>query len=268
MQELSNRQPRVLITGASGHVARHVIPMLRQRYDLILTDIETTPDSTLPIIAADLRRREEVQPLMDDIDAVVHLAIASPVVLEQMPEAQRDDEVMAVNVIGTQHVFDAARLAGVRKVVFMSSMTVMLGEPQRPAFDDQTPPQPNGLYACTKLFGEWLGEWYAREHNLRVICIRLGQPYPYGYPSEHDELADASFRGMKIGHRDIAQAIQCALDDNTLPYRIISVTSASDHAFVDLSSARAIGYEPRQYFTADGMSDLPERAVNQPQHQR
>ncbi len=116
---------------------------------------------------------------MDGVDTVVHLAGAAS------PESTWDD-VLGANVVGTRNVLEAARDAGVRRVVYASSNHV-LGMYDR---DEQWPvgptdlPRPDSLYGVTKVFGETLGRYYHDAHGLSVLCLRIGWVSPD--PTETD----------------------------------------------------------------------------------
>jgi nucleoside-diphosphate-sugar epimerase len=101
---------------------------------------------------------------------------------------------MAVTVMGTLNVFQAAQEAGVKRVVFMSTGSTMCGY----EWDDDKPygklargeydkvteawplityqdlPRPDSPYAVGKLFGEACGRWFADRYGMSVLCIRLG----------------------------------------------------------------------------------------------
>ena len=96
------------------------------------------------------------------------------------------------NVVGTYNVFEASRQAGVRRVVYASSGSVVSGwereEPYRTLvagdpeaapeswemLTHETPLRPAGLYGCTKAWGEALARHYADSTDLSVICLRIG----------------------------------------------------------------------------------------------
>lgn len=71
-----------------------------------------------------------------------------------------------------------------------------MGDRHKPYYDHLTPPEPKNLYACTKIFGESLGQLYSRVYGLSVICLRLGQPYPIHHSV--DEAWKANRRSRSI----------------------------------------------------------------------
>ncbi len=223
--------------------------MLRDQHDLVLTDRSANGE----VQALDLIDFSAVRDAVAGMDAIVHLAIASHRALAHLDEHGRDEEEMQVNVLGTQHVFEAARLAGMKRIVFMSSMTTVLGEPLYDRIERDTPPRPRNLYACTKLFGEHLAELYTRTHDIAIICIRLGQPVPIPdceYGSEH--VRQFASDGVFCDMADLAQGVHCALTASNVKFKVINLVSASPEGRVDLSAAAEIGYRPTRLFTREG----------------
>ncbi len=89
------------------------------------------------------------------------------------------------NIVGTYNVYEAARLAGVERVVFASSnhavgMFELDGAPGIYEVDDErrvdhtAEIRPDSLYGVSKAYGEALGRMYVERHGLRVFCLRIG----------------------------------------------------------------------------------------------
>lgn len=260
------RKLRVLITGASGRVAYRIVPILKDQFDFKLTDIKKSEITGFRTYQADLSDFKKVYNLMKGVDAVVHMAIASGrdfmkefqrskhAKPNQMPDAARrrfNDAMFDTNVKGTFNVFEAARLAGVKKIVFFSSLTAVMGTPKLPKVKNQTLPRPLNPYACTKLFGEYLGEMYSRQHGISVICFRLGQPYPLNIPLD-DLIHDDAFRSICVGHIDTANAVKAALKSTKPRYGIYYILSKSSTRWVDTSRNKDFGFVERQFIKKDG----------------
>lgn len=252
MTSPSLTRPRVLYTGAAGTIGKRIVPLLARDYDLVLIDRQEQLNQNLPIQAVDIMDFAAVRQVMRGCTHVVHMAIASARDQEHMPDHEADDQTMAVNMIGTQHVFEAALQLGVQRVVYGSSMTIMLGEPRLTSMDAQTPVRPNSLYACTKLFGEQLAEMYSRELGLSTICLRLGQPVPLPPRFGIDEArVNGRLRSVAVAFDDIALAVRCAL---TAPahHTVVQVCSESDQTTFPRLNAELIAYRPRWRFDAQG----------------
>lgn len=246
------QRPRVLITGAAGTIGSRIVTDLAKDFDLKLTDLHEGQCDAGPIHPLDITDFHQVCDAMQGVDMVAHLAIASVRAMQHLPEHEIDDTHMRVNVIGTQHVFEAARLAGVRRVAFGSSLTTVMGTPHYEHVDAGTPPRPVNLYACTKLFGEHLAELYARQFNLPVVCLRIGQPCPLPPKFGYDQLHSRRFRSVAVAFEDLAQAVRCALREDGPDFAVATIISESDCRFMEPVATEEIGYRPLVYFTADG----------------
>ncbi|MFW6060948.1 MAG: NAD-dependent epimerase/dehydratase family protein, partial [Phycisphaeraceae bacterium] len=220
---------------------------------LVLTDVQAGEVAGHPVRAVDIRDFPATRAAMEGVDHVVHLAIGNPFRMERTrPVWERDDEMMQVGVQGTQHVFEAARQAGARRVVFASSMTVYPLYNPKKTIEPATPTQPQNLYACTKLFGEALAEVYARESGMAMICLRFGQPFPLP-PGLKDQrrVAKARHRWLLLGWSDMVESVRCALDESGPRFAIANIISDNDVSSVDPLDAPRLGYRPRQRFTAE-----------------
>lgn len=164
------------MTGAAGHVARLILDGLRPAFRLRRVDLVEhegrEDDEVLRADAADVGLMTEC---CSDASAVLHLA-AKPF----------EDDFLSVllprNLVGTWAVFEAARRAGVARVVFASTGQTMGGNPPGTPLSPTAPPRPISVYAATKLFGEALGRYYADQHGMQVACLRLGWVVPPDSP--------------------------------------------------------------------------------------
>jgi len=252
MNSESARRPRVLVTGGGGNFASRIAVRLSEDFDLVLTDTPEVAAAHDGMIPVDLLDYDAVQRVMAGIDMVVHLAITSYYRFKNAWGQAYDDEQMRVNLIGTQHVFAAANLAGIGRFVYASSITIDIGTLAPWPIDRDNPPRPTNLYACTKLFGEQLGEMYARQSGMSVVCLRFGQPFPLDHNSDPAQLALPRVRGSLVAFADIEQAVRCALTWPGVGYKVARIVSASTPANVDLTAAAEIGYQPCRRFTETG----------------
>jgi len=253
----TSRRPVVLVTGALGRLAGEIVRAMQRDFACRLTD-RTAPDGDRSqCLSADLTDFSQVYPrLTEGVEAVVHLAIASKrdLTTESSPLeiSPFEERTMTVNVQGTYHLFEAARRAGVKRIVFLSSMTVYHGDKHLPRYESGTALNPQNLYACTKIFGENLGTVYARDYGMSVIALRIGQPYPT--IPELDALWRTSKRARShfVAQEDIAAAVVCALRTD-VKAGIFNIVSASDNQRVNLTPAARIGYRPRYHFSDAGL---------------
>lgn len=256
---------RVMITGVYGLVGNvaytrlareadvyevHGMTRRRQHSDRIGDEqVMYLPADRLHVV--DLADFAAVHHALEGMDVVVHMAAD--------PSGERGWESLhSSNVVGAYNVFEASRLAGVKRVLFASSMQVVFGyrehEPYAslfarredrvsrpvPTIKPDWPGRPLGLYACTKVWGEALSHLYAYAHGMSCINLRLGWVVREDRPR----------RGCIFdwcSQRDCADMIKRCIDaPDSLRYDTFYAISANDYRWVDIDHAREVlGFVPR-----------------------
>ena len=139
---------KVLITGATSMIGRKTADELLQRGHDVQILQRGSSDLNVPVFRGDIRDADAVQKAVNGCDVVIHAAAKVGLV-------GRFSEFHDINVVGTQHVMNAAVAAGARGVVYVSSPSVsysttpVLGAVAPPACDDVL-----GYYSQTKSVGE------------------------------------------------------------------------------------------------------------------
>lgn len=230
---------------------------LGERYELV--SLTLTPQS-FPSHVGDISRLEEIEPAFRDVDAVVHLA-GSPAI--ETPWEQ----VLTNNIVGTYNVFEAARRAGVNRVVFASSnhtvgMYELDGAPDLYRVDDgemvdhAAELRPDSLYGVSKVYGEALGRLYVERHGLRVFCLRIGTVLAGDDPTATAVSAPAllglspedgarRMRATWLSQRDCCSLIARCLEVEDVSWAVVYGVSANPRRFWDLEHAHELlGWEP------------------------
>jgi GDP-4-dehydro-6-deoxy-D-mannose reductase len=162
----------VLITGAGGFAGGHLLQLLSGRDDLVAWT-RSGPDPEFAPLArwqqVDLLDRDRVRALISDLRpaAVFHLA-GSPHVAESFRDTAA---TYANNVLGTHHLFDALRRAGVRSRVLLTGSAAVYAYSEAP-LTEESPIAPASPYAVSKLAQEQLGLRALSEDGLDVIITR------------------------------------------------------------------------------------------------
>jgi NAD+ dependent glucose-6-phosphate dehydrogenase len=224
---------RVLITGAAGRIGSHLSEALKERYELRVLYNRTVPEKPPvdDVYVADVSDYAAIAPALQGMDAVVHMA-ADP-----SPRATWES-VRDKNIAGTYNVYEAARAAGCNKIVFASTNHVMGmydRDRQWPIYANQ-PVRPDSLYGVSKAFGETLGQYYADQHGLSVICLRIG----WFLPEPRDEIG----MWMWLSPRDCAQAVWRAIE-SPLGYGVFYAISRNTRRHWDITETiERLGYRP------------------------
>jgi uronate dehydrogenase len=223
---------RILITGAAGAIGTVLRAAYRGKYQLRLSDIaplgEAAPGEELVI--ADLTDLPACERMMQGVDCVVHLGGRA---VEDAWEV-----ILPANIAGCYNVFEAARRAGVKRVIFASSNHA-IGFHRRERFIDNTvQPRPDTRYGVSKVFGEALGRLYADKHGLSVACLRIGT---FRNPDRPDNARQLL---TWISHRDMVQLVQRCIDYPDYHFAVVYGVSNNLRSRWDNTNVKFLGYKP------------------------
>lgn len=246
---------KVGITGANGTVGRVLMEGLADEYELTAF---TRREVDFPSAIVNFEKGEEVEGAFVGLDAVIHLA-ADP-----SPMSVWED-VREHNLEGMYQVMEECRRAGVKRTVFASTNhtqhgNTMLTTPEtldpekgvRMKLGDR--PNPDSLYAVSKLFGENIGKLYSERFGIEFVGLRIGWIVPENTPLVmRGTPAEDYLRAMFLSHRDCVAAHRRALEVETR-YILAYVVSNNGRRVFDLEETRAeLGFEPQDdaetYFT-------------------
>ena len=237
---------KVLITGMSGLIGGVLRKHLESRGGYELVALNRSHVQGVPCFRADIADLEAIKPAFGGVDVVVHLA----------SQVQDDpwEGLLRTNIIGTYNVYEAARLARVRRVVFASSGSTITGYEQVPPYDaiaagryDEVPLDyrrltyeaiwPTGTYGVSKVWGEALGRHFSDAHGLSV---RIGRVTPDNMPWEPRD------RSVYLSHDGVAEILTLCIEaPENLKYDVFLATSANRWSYRDLEHAReALGFVP------------------------
>jgi len=241
---------KVLVTGMSGRIGGAVLRHLGDKYDF--TALNRRPMDGVRCVTGDVKDFDSIRPYFDGQEVVVHLAAALG------PDTTATDTIDS-NIWGALNVYEAARQAGVKRVVFASSGAVIrnytLDSPWRelesgeydklppswPMITHESPMRPYGLYGCSKVWGEAIGRWYADSFGLSVICVR------FGWVPADDRPGLIRTYAVWCSHRDASQMVdKCISAPDSVRFDIFYAVSSNKYNYRDITHAReVVGFEPQ-----------------------
>ncbi len=247
---------RILITGSAGRVGQTAVHALIARSYLIRGyDLRATPGiAEKDSIIGTLTDADALSRACEGIDTIIHMAATPDDLAYPRPKPPNDQDnflsgLVPNNIVGLYHLLEAARKQGVKRLLLASSAQVMdtyLVTDQVPVGSQQLP-RPRYLYACTKVFLEAIGQVYAREHGLEILCLRIGW-CPRDAAQIAEIRASESAQDVYLSPADSGRFFVCAVEKEQIPtYGIYYITSKPlHHVRYDLTETTALlGFEPQ-----------------------
>ena len=236
----------VLITGAAGRIGsclRSGLPPLGWRLRCLDLAEPPEPDG-LPWSTGDILDPDVLAKAMAGVEAVVHLA--------GIPTEAPFADLLPSNIEGTYQVFEAAREAGVRRVIYAGSNHAVGYHESGSLLSASARARPDSLYGVTKAFGEALGSYYADRHGMDVAAVRIGSCFDRP-PGE---------RGLAtwLSPGDAVRLVDALLRAPSFGFALMYGISANTRAWWDLEPALALGYRPEDDAEAFAEEILAESA--------
>jgi nucleoside-diphosphate-sugar epimerase len=202
---------------------------------------------------ADLSDALAINEALSGMDAVLHIA-ATP------DPAASFEETVNSNIMGTYHVLEACREAGIKRLVFASSIMVSNGyfrhtEPYKAIRDSRwddipekyhiithhDPVRPTEPYSASKVYGEAICRTYHDSHQISTVCLRIG------YVNKEDLCSIPFANSMWFSHHDCANLIELALEATSKSiFEICYGVSDNQYRWVDIEHSREVlGFIPK-----------------------
>ncbi len=165
-----------LVTGGAGFIGSHLCRRLLASGCAVrvLDDLSSgrrenlaALDGEVDLVEGDLRDEALVSAALAGVDYVLHHAAVASV----QTSIERPCFEQEVNAVGTLQLFEAARRAGVRRVVFAASAASYGNDPTAPKREEMLP-APESPYAISKIAGEYYARVYSSLYGLEVVCLR------------------------------------------------------------------------------------------------
>jgi len=226
---------KIVITGAAGAVGKKVYPLLKKKFDVVMSDIvrpeiSNPDDQDFEFVHADIRNLDELREAFRGAHGVVHLAAVGA-----------EDEwskILDISIDGTFKAYEAARLEGVKNFVYTSSVHAIGFYPRSQKIGINEYVRPDSRYGISKCFGESVGSLYADKYGMRVMCVRIGNV-------THDSPINERELSIWVSERDLAQLFAIGLEREDYHYEIVYGESGNTRSWWDNSSAEKLGYKPQ-----------------------
>ncbi len=186
---------RVLVTGGSGFIGRHVVARLSAAGAQVrVVDLVPHPDPEVDLVCGDIADPETIEAAYEGgIDHVVHLAAVTSV----LKSVQQPELTFQTNVVGTHRVLEGARAAGVSALVFASTNAVT-GPMEEAKITERARLRPLTPYGSSKAAGEMMMSAYTAAYGVRCTAIRLTNVYGLGMQAK-DSIVARLMRAIRLG---------------------------------------------------------------------
>ena len=257
----------ILVTGGTGFVGIHVVAQLAGAGEPVVAlsaegeldgaarDFLGPARERVACVKGDVLDLDTLRAAMErhDVDGVIHGAAVTAIGgLE--PEAAR--QAALVNVGGTATVLEAARLAGVKRFIHLSSASVYGATDPDAPLEEDAPLEPRGIYGITKRAGEEIARRYFELFGIDGAILRLSAPYgPLERPNplrtvmspvfdwcraalsgDEVELADDLVRDLTYVS-DAARCVVLAFGGLKLPHTVYNASCGENLRFSDILAA-------------------------------
>ena len=223
---------RVLITGAGGGIGRSLRETLRGVYPVLRVS------DRVPLAPArdgeevdqtDIADMAAVEKMVAGVDGIVHLGGISG--------ENTWENILHGNIIGLYNTFEAARRAGVKRIVMATSNHAVGFYPRAQTIDHRVVPRPDSRYGVSKAFSEALASLYADKHGIGFLCTRIGN---FG-----TKPIDSRRLSIWISPRDYTQLARIGLEHPDIHFEIVYGVSGNQRSWYDNSNAYRLGYKPQ-----------------------
>jgi len=223
---------KLLLTGAAGGLGVALRGRLKANCKILrVSDLQSMAAASAgeEVMQADLADANAVGRMVQGVDAIVHLggiSVEGPF-----------GPILQANILGLYNLYEAARIHGVKRIVFASSnhVTGFYRQDQTITADD--PARPDTLYGLSKAFGEDLSRLYFDRYGIETACIRIGSSYA--------EPKDRRMLATWLSFDDLHRLITSCLTTPVLGHSIVFGMSDNAVTWWDNSRAKHIGYQPQ-----------------------
>ncbi|NUP45968.1 MAG: NAD(P)-dependent oxidoreductase [Catenulispora sp.] len=237
----------VLVTGAAGRIGTYLragLPLAGWRVRCLDLAAPAEPDGPdeLEWLVGDIGDPAVLAQALPGVEAVVHLA--------GIAQEAAFPELLRANIDGTYQVLEAARQAGVGRVVYASSNHAVGYHEAGVPLSTAVRTRPDSYYGVSKVAGEALSSFYADRYGMDVAAVRIGSCFD----------RPPGVRGLAtwLSPGDAVRLVDALLRAPAFGFRLLYGVSDNTRGTWDLEPARALGYRPQddaESFAADLLAE-------------
>ena len=239
---------KIVLTGAAGRLGGYLRkPLAAKCAALISTDIARMEDPLIKgesFVQADLADYAKMAEIIKGADMVVHFG--------GHPDEKPFEDILHANIIGCYNIWQAAHEAGVRRIVYASSIHAVGLHPKTTAINIHTPHRPDSYYGLAKCFAEDMAKLYWDKKGLEAVCLRI---------LSCANVTNSRALGSWLSYDDLIHLVERAVDTPTTGFAVIYGVSNNDRSPVDNSGASFLGYRPRdnaEQFAEEILANAPD----------
>jgi uronate dehydrogenase len=245
---------KIVLTGAAGRLGSYLRePLTKLADELVSTDIAESIGKLYPgerFVQADLAQMDQIAPVLEGGDMVVHFGA----IVDEKPF----EELLGPNFVGSYNIWEAGYKAGVRRIVYASSIHAVGMHRKNDFIGIDAEHRPDTFYGLAKCFTEDLGRMYWDKRQMESVHLRI---------LSAAQVNNARALGSWLSYDDLIHLVERAIDTPSVGFSIIYGVSNNDRAPVDNAKASFLGYRPKdnaEQFAAEVLAKTPPPDVTDP----
>lgn len=223
---------KLVLTGAAGRLGSYLRePLAAMSGALVSTDIAEDIGTLYPgetYMRADLADMAQIAPVLEGADMVIHFGA----IVDEKPF----EELLGPNFIGSYNIWEAGYKAGVKRVIYASSIHAVGMHLKSDFIGTDAEHRPDTFYGLAKCFTEDLGRMYWDKRGMESVHLRI---------LSCAQVNNTRALGSWLSYGDLIQLVVRAIDTPSVGFAIIYGVSNNDRAPVDNARASFLGYRPK-----------------------
>ena len=228
---------KILITGGAGTIGAHFVRNHAADYDITVVDIQTRPTDfpeNVHFIKENLTNYQTCKQVTEGMEVVIHLA--------GLIDETENDDALDINSRLIKNVFKATAVNKCDRLIFASSAQTIEHYPNDLQIHKNRPVRPHNLYGVAKCLGEALASYYADQHNISAICLRIGA---YLFAEDYTEMNTRDLSAY-LHPDDCNQLLVGCIEAKGLHYEILNAISNNRYKRLDISETiEKVNYQPK-----------------------